>query len=107
MNLDYKIIPQNEASSAGVVGFTGHGISSLSELTDIFDGNQYKETAFDYEMTPSENDFIDISALKGQEKSKRALLICAAGFHNILLLGSPGSGKTMCGKILSGILPKK
>lgn len=106
VNLDYKIIPQNEASSAGVVGFTGHGISSLSELTDIFDGNQYKETDFDYELAPPENDFIDISALKGQEKTKRALLICAAGFHNILLLGSPGSGKTMCGKILSGILPK-
>lgn len=49
--------------------------------------------------------FLDISALKGQEKTKRALLISAAGFHNILLLGSPGSGKTMCGKILEGILP--
>ena len=34
------------------------------------------------------------------------MLISAAGFHNILLLGSPGSGKTMCGKILAGILPK-
>ena len=103
---DYKIIPVSESSSAGMIGFKGHGINSLSELSSIFDGNGYVESGFDFDIRKSESDFIDISALKGQEKTKRALLIAAAGFHNILLMGSPGSGKTMAGKILSGILPK-
>ena len=103
---DYKIIPVSESSSAGIIGFKGQGINSLSELSAIFDGNGYVESAFDFDIRRSECGFIDISALKGQEKTKRALLISAAGFHNILLMGSPGSGKTMGGKILSGILPK-
>ncbi|MBR3247866.1 MAG: ATP-binding protein [Clostridiales bacterium] len=106
MDFDYKIIPRSEACSAGIAGFTGQGITSLSDLSDIFDGNNYKEAGFEYECADPAEDFIDISALKGQEKTKRALLISAAGFHNIMLMGSPGSGKTMVGKILSGILPK-
>lgn len=103
--LDYKIIPKSESASAGVAGFKGQSIDTLSELSEIFDGNQYKEAEFEFDLKDSNEDFLDISALKGQEKTKRALLISAAGFHNILLLGSPGSGKTMCGKILEGILP--
>lgn len=106
MDFDYKLIPISEASSAGLVGFRGHGISSLTELNRIFDSNEYTEEVFNYQSEASNDDYIDISALKGQEKAKRALLISAAGFHNILFLGSPGCGKTMCGKIMSGILPK-
>lgn len=106
MDFDYKLIPQSECGSAGITGFRGQGINGLFELSGIFDGNQYKETAFEYEPASESDEFIDISLLKGQEKTKRALLISAAGFHNILLMGSPGSGKTMAGRILSGLLPK-
>ena len=106
MDFDYKIIPSCEASSAGIACFRGQSINSLSEVTYLFDGNGYAESEFSYQINTQENGLIDISALKGQEKTKRALLICAAGFHNILLMGSPGSGKTMAGKILSGIMPK-
>jgi magnesium chelatase family protein len=106
MDFDYKIIPQNESCSAGIAGFRGQGISSLSDLSGIFDGNNYQESGFACEQAETSDEYIDISMLKGQEKTKRALLISAAGFHNILLMGSPGSGKTMAGKILSGILPK-
>lgn len=103
--LDYKIIPGAESSSAGLAGFRGVSINNLSELSDIFDGDNYKESEFFVNPVHTDDNYIDISALKGQEKTKRALLISACGFHNILLLGSPGSGKTMGGKILAGILP--
>ena len=105
-DFDYRLIPASEASSAGLAGFKGQAVSSLSELTDIFDNNSYCEQDFGFVNDTCEDDFIDISMLKGQEKAKRALLISASGFHNILLMGSPGSGKTMAGKILSGIMPK-
>ena len=105
MDFEYKIIPLSESCSAGIAGFAGQAITSLSELNDIFDGNNYQESLFCNNSHTSPNNIIDISMLKGQEKAKRALLISAAGFHNILMMGSPGSGKTMAGKILSGILP--
>lgn len=48
---------------------------------------------------------IDFSLLRGQEKTGRAILLAASGFHNILLTGSPGSGKTTAARILQGIMP--
>ena len=105
MDFDYKIIPVSESFSAGLAGFKGQGIASLSDLSAVFDSDKYNENLFDCGDIEDPDDFIDISMLKGQEKAKRALLISAAGFHNILLMGSPGCGKTMAGKILSGIMP--
>ncbi len=48
---------------------------------------------------------LDFSCLKGQEKASRALVLAAAGMHNLLLTGSPGSGKTTAARVLRGILP--
>ena len=106
MDLDYKIIPDSETSSAGISGFCGHAITRLTDLNGLFDGNQYQESSFGFEKDDSPDEFIDISNLKGQEKTKRALLISAAGFHNLLLMGSPGCGKTLAGTMLAGIMPK-
>ena len=105
LGFDYCLIPQSESLSAGIAGFRGMGINSLTDLNGIFDDNRYSASEFEYEHSSNNNQLLDISMLKGQEKAKRALLISAAGFHNILLMGSPGSGKTMAGKILSGIMP--
>ncbi len=52
-----------------------------------------------------EENIPDFSLLKGQEKAGRAIIIAAAGFHNLLLIGSPGSGKTTAASILRGLLP--
>jgi magnesium chelatase family protein len=54
---------------------------------------------------PLETDFTDFAEVKGQEQVKRALEVTAAGGHNILMTGSPGSGKTLLARAIPGILP--
>lgn len=103
---DRILIPEDESDAARCAGLTCMTVNRLSDLNDVLEEGMYDPSTFSVDdIGSAEEEIPDCSSVKGQAKAVRALLIAAAGVHNILLLGSPGCGKTMAGKILAGILP--
>ncbi|MCR4689447.1 MAG: ATP-binding protein [Saccharofermentans sp.] len=107
-DFDYRIIPYQEEAGAKCTQLSCMTAKSLRDAASLFGSGTYFPTCYTIDEKLDEmpeEEYPDISCLKGQEKCKRAILIAAAGFHNLLLLGSPGSGKTLAGRIIAGLLP--
>jgi len=103
------VLPKENAAEAGLIkGIKAIGVENLKETVDYLEGKREilpHETNVEDFLKTSPDYSVDLGYIKGQESSKRALEIAAAGGHNLLMVGPPGAGKTLLAKAIPSVLP--
>lgn len=109
MGIAGLVVPDDNAREAAVVkGLAVYGFKYLSEVADFLNKpERYQPLTLDgtQELAKTPLGGADLKDVKGQAHARRALEIAAAGGHNLIFVGAPGSGKTMLARRLPGILP--
>ena len=103
------IVPLGNATEAALIkDVEVYGVNHLVQLVEFLRGERQlspMQSTFDEYLTQQQVTSLDFSQVKGQYAAKRALQIAAAGRHNVLFVGSPGSGKSMLAQRLPTIMP--